>query len=229
MVGAGSVCKIAALKLIEKATPLAAMALECEPSQVAFADGTFSGMGRSVPLTKLADDVTAKDPTALDVMGEASVGSTYPNGCHIAEVEIDPETGVTEIIAYNTVDDCGVVINHAVVEGQVHGAVAQGAGQVFGEKAHYDPASGQLLTGTFQDYYMPRAGLLKHIRVEDHPVPSRINVLGAKGAGEAGCTASIPALNNAVLDALRTVGVVHLDMPLTPLRVWEAIQKAKKK
>jgi len=229
MVGAGSVCKIAALKLIEKATPLAAEALECEPSQVTFADGAFSGMGKSVPLMKLAADVTTKYLTALDVLGEGSVGSTYPNGCHIAEVEIDPETGVTEILDYNTVDDCGVVINHAVVEGQVHGAVAQGAGQVFGEKAHYDPQSGQLLTGTFQDYYMPRAGLLKRIRVEDHPVPSRINVLGAKGAGEAGCTASIPALNNAVLDALRVVGVTHLDMPLTPLRVWEAIQKAKKK
>jgi carbon-monoxide dehydrogenase large subunit len=231
MVGAGSVCKIAAQKLIEKAVPLAAVALECEPSQVEFANGVFSarGMDKSVPLTKLAEDCTARDEKALDVVGEGSVGSTFPNGCHVAEVEVDPETGVTEIVAYNTVDDCGTVINHAVVEGQIHGAVVQGAGQVFGEKAFYDPGSGQLLTGTFQDYYMPRAGILKHIRVEDRPVPSRLNVLGAKGVGEAGCTASIPALNNAVIDALRPLGISHLDMPLTPLRVWEALQKAKKK
>ena len=134
---------------------------------------------------------------------------------------------MTEIASYVAVDDSGAVINHQIVEGQVHGGVAQGAGQIFGEQVIYDRASGQLLTGSFMDYCMPRAGLLRNIQVGDHPLPSKLNALGAKGVGESGCTASLPALANAMTDALRPAGVGHLDMPYTPSKVWHAIQSAK--
>ena len=159
-------------------------------------------------------------------MGEGTFLSTFPNGCHITEVEIDPATGVTCIVAYHAVDDCGNVINHTIVEGQVHGAVAQGAGQIFGEQVVYDRGTGQLLTGSFMDYCMPHAGLVPDIRMQDAPLPSVNNALGVKGVGESGCTASMPSLTNAVIDALRPLGVQHLDMPATPRRVWEALQKA---
>jgi carbon-monoxide dehydrogenase large subunit len=163
----------------------------------------------------------------FSVKGEGTFGTTYPNGCHIAEVEIDPDTGVTDIASYMTVDDCGVVVNHAIVEGQMHGAVAQGAGQVFGEHAVYDRETGQLLTATFADYYMPRAGLLPDIRMAEHVTASRVNPLGIKGMGESGCTASLGALVNAVLDAVRPLGIHHLDMPLTSAKLWGAISAAK--
>ena len=223
-VGAGSACKLAALKLIEQGRSLAAEQLEVEPSQVDYAKGVFQVRGgkRKIGLLQLAQK---KPFTAL---GEGTFGSTFPNGCHITEVEIDPDTGETRIVAYNAVDDCGNVINHTLVEGQVHGAVAQGAGQIFGEQVVYDRATGQLLTGSFMDYFMPRAGLLPDIRMQDAPLPSINNALGVKGVGESGCTASIPSLTNAVLDALRPLGVQHLDMPLTPAKVWHAIRAARK-
>ena len=157
---------------------------------------------------------------------EGNFGSTWPNGCHIAEVEVDPETGDTEVVSYCAVDDIGVVINHAVVEGQLHGGVVQGAGQVFGEQVVYDPKTGQSLTASFMDYYMPRAGLIPEIRGEEHPTPSKVSPLGVKGVGESGCTASIPVLVGAVLDAVRPLGIKSLDMPLTPARVWRAINGA---
>jgi carbon-monoxide dehydrogenase large subunit len=163
----------------------------------------------------------------MNTLAEATVGSTWPNGCHIAEVEIDPDTGVTQIASYVAVDDCGVVINHSIVEGQVHGGVTQGAGQIFQEQVVYDRTSGQLLTGSFMDYGMPRAGLVRAINVGDHPLASKLNAIGAKGVGESGCTASLPALANAMTDALRAAGVGHLDMPYTPDRVWRALQTAQ--
>jgi len=163
----------------------------------------------------------------FDIVGEGSFGSTFPNDCHIAEVEIDPDTGRTTIASYVTVDDFGVVVNDAIVEGQLHGAVVQGAGQVFGEHAVYERDSGQLLTGSFLDYYLPRAGLIRDIRMEEHPTASRVSPLGVKGMGEAGCTASLPALTNAVMDALRPLGIAHLDMPLTPAKIWSAIHRSR--
>ncbi len=228
LVGAGSVCKLAALKLIEQATPLAAEALELEPSQIDFADGAFRQRGgaKVIALQDLARRLASREPHPLNTLAEASIGSTFPNGCHVAEVEIDPATGVSEIVSYVAVDDSGNVINHAIVEGQVHGGVVQGAGQVFGEHAIYDRSSGQLVAGSFSDYFMPRAGFLRTIHVGDHPLPSNANALGAKGVGESGCTASLPALANATVDALRPLGIQHLDMPLTPSRVWHAIQSA---
>ena len=222
MVGAGTVCHIAGEKLVVHGKALAAEEMGLEPSQVTYAGGEFKGPdGKTMTLADLAK----KRPLAAK--GEGTFGSTFPNGCHVAEVEIDPDTGLTDVVSYAAIDDCGVVVNHAIVEGQMHGAVAQGAGQVFGEHAIYDLESGQLLTATFSDYYMPRSGLLPDIRMAEHPTASRVNPLGIKGMGESGCTASLPALCNAVMDALRPLGVSHLDMPLTSSKVWAAIASSQ--
>jgi carbon-monoxide dehydrogenase large subunit len=222
-VGAGSVCHLAAQKLVEEGKTLAALELHVEPSQVGYASGEFSS-NASERKVKLADLAKAN---TLSVMAGGKFGSTYPNGCHIAEVEVDPETGHTEVVSYCAVDDIGVVINHAIVEGQLHGGVVQGAGQVFGEQVIYDPETGQSLTASFMDYYMPRAGLIPEIRGEEHPTPSKVSPLGVKGVGESGCTASIPVLVGAVLDAVRPLGIKSLDMPLTPAKLWRAIHEAQ--
>ncbi|MBI3043433.1 MAG: xanthine dehydrogenase family protein molybdopterin-binding subunit [Betaproteobacteria bacterium] len=224
-VGAGSVCHLAAHKLIEHGRALAALALAVEPSQVEFARGEFHT--RESKRKVRLGDLAKSGP--VSVVAEAKFGSTFPNGCHIAEVEVDPDTGAASIASYCAVDDIGTVINHAVVEGQLHGGVAMGAGQIFGEKVIYDRDTGQLVTGSFMDYFMPRAGLLPAIRGAEHPTPSRVSPLGVKGVGESGCTGSLPALGNAVMDALRPLGIEHLDMPLTPAKVWHAIQDAKNK
>ena len=224
IVGAGTVCHIAAKKLIEVATPLAAEQLGVEPSQVAYAKGEFQSKESSKKIT--LGELAAKKP--LSVTGEGKFGSTFPNGCHIAELEIDPQTGVTQMKSYVTVDDCGTVINHTVVEGQMHGAVAQGWGQIFGENVVYDPESGQLLTGSFMDYAMPKAGWIDDIHIADHTTFGTISPLGVKGMGESGCTASLAALTNAVMNALRPLGVPPLDMPLTAHKLWQAITAAKK-
>ena len=222
-VGAGSVCHLAALKLIEHGKALAALELGLEPSQIGYERGEFKSKesNRTLRLAELAKAST------VSVTAEGKFGSTFPNGCHIAEVEVDPETGVSEVVSYCAVDDCGVVINHAIVEGQLHGGVVQGAGQVFGEHVVYEPDTGQPLTASFQDYYMPRAGLIPGIRGQEHPTKSTVSPLGVKGVGESGCTGSIPVLAAAVLDALRPTGIEHLDMPMTPSKVWQAIERAR--
>ncbi len=223
-IGAGSVCHLAALKLIEHGRPLAALELAVEPSQVEYAGGVFhtKESKRKIRLQDLAKS------QPVTVAAEGKFGSTFPNGCHITEVEIDPDTGVTDIVSYSAVDDVGVVINHEVVEGQLHGGVIMGAGQIFAEHVVYDRGTGQLLTGSFMDYCMPRAGLVPAIRGEEHPTPSKVSPLGVKGVGESGCTGSLPALANAVMDALRPLGINHLDMPLTPNKLWHAIKEARK-
>ncbi len=220
-VGAGSVCHLAALKLIEHGRALAALELAVEPSQVEYAHGAFRSKEarRSI---KLGDLARSKP---VSVVAEGKFGSTFPNGCHIAEVEIDPDTGAAEIASYCAVDDVGTVINHAVVEGQLHGGVVMGAGQIFSEHVVYDRGTGQLLTGSFMDYCMPRAGMVRGVKGEEHPTPSQVSPLGVKGVGESGCTGSLPALANAVMDALRPLGVRHLDMPMTPSKIWHAIHK----
>jgi carbon-monoxide dehydrogenase large subunit len=221
MVGAGTVCHIAANKLIDAGKSLAAEDLNVEPSQVTYSKGEFHAKAskKKITLAQLAAKKT------LCVRGEGTFLSTFPNGCHIAEVEIDPETGVTEIASYLSVDDCGHVVSHTVVEGQMHGAVVQGLGQVFGEHIVYDKDSGQMLTGSFSDYFMPRAGQhLKSMRMEEHTTLSKVGPLGIKGMGESGCTASLGALVNAMSNAL---GVRHIDMPLTPSKVWKTIQQSK--
>jgi aerobic carbon-monoxide dehydrogenase large subunit len=222
-VGAGSVCHLAALKLIEHCRAQAALELAVEPSQVEYSKGTYRTR-ESRKSVKLGD--LAKSQPVV-VAAEGKFGSTFPNGCHIAEVEVDPDTGETEIVSYSAVDDVGEVINHHVVEGQLHGGVIMGAGQIFGEHVVYDRGSGQLLTGSFMDYTMPRAGLVRGIRGAEHPTPSQVSPLGVKGVGESGCTGSLPALANAVMNALRPLGIEHVDMPLTSSKVWHAIQGSK--
>ena len=221
-VGAGSACFLAAKEFIRLGRTIAALALGVEPSQVHYASGQFraADIDRSISLSELSHG------RRLTALGSGSFGSTWPNGCHIAEVEIDPQTGHTQIVSYCAVDDCGVIVNHAVVEGQLHGGVVQGAGQVLGEQVVYDRDTGQPLTASFMDYPMPRASLLRALKNESHPTPSAVSPLGVKGMGESGCTGSIPALASAIVDALRPLGIRHIDMPMTPSKLWDAIKAA---
>jgi aerobic carbon-monoxide dehydrogenase large subunit len=225
LLGVGSVMQIAATEVVEKGRALAAETLEAAVADIEFAGGEYriQGTDRAVTLTELAK----KHPGRLDVRTQSKIGVTYPNGCHVAEVEIEPETGEARVVRYTAVDDAGNVINPMIVHGQMQGGITQGAGQVFGELSVYDPDTGQLLTGSFMDYFMPRAGLVDGLSLLEHPVPTATNPLGAKGVGEAGVTGSLPALMNAVLDALRPAGVSHFEMPASPARVWAAIRAAK--
>jgi len=225
LLAVGSVMLLGAQELVKKGMALAAEALEASQADIEFVAGHYriKGTDRRISIEKLATD----HPGGLDVAYANKFGSTFPNGCHVAEVEIVPETGESEIVSYVACDDAGNIINHQIVEGQVQGGLTQGAGQIFSELAVYDRASGQLLTGSFMDYAMPRAGLVNGIKLIEHAVPTRLNPLGAKGVGEAGVTGSMPCLMNAVLDALRQAGVSHFDMPASPQRVWQALQAAK--
>ncbi|MEK6246428.1 MAG: molybdopterin cofactor-binding domain-containing protein, partial [Pseudomonadota bacterium] len=225
--GLGSAMFVAAQEIVKKGMELSAEALESAQADIEFSEGNYriKGTDRSVAITALAKKYPGK--LDLDYKERPKVGSTYPNGCHIAEVEIDPETGETEIVSYLACDDAGNIINHQIVEGQMQGGITQGAGHIFGEEAVYDRETGQLLTGSFMDYTMPRAGLVGGLNVIDHPVPTATNPLGAKGVGEAGVTGSMPCLMNAVMDALRQAGVQRFDMPASPQRVWAALRAAK--
>jgi len=228
LLGVGSVMQLAAKEVVEKGLALASKDLEAAAADIEFAGGTYriKGTDRAVTLLALAKKY-AGTPQALDVKTEGKFGVTFPNGCHVAEIEIEPETGTAEIVRFTAVDDAGNIINHQIVEGQMQGGITQGAGQVFGEHAVYDPDTGQLLSGSFMDYPIPRAGLVAGLEIHEHPVPTAANPLGAKGVGEAGVSGSLPALMNAVLDALRQAGVAHFDMPATPDRLWRAIRGAK--
>jgi carbon-monoxide dehydrogenase large subunit len=211
--------------IIEKGKAQAGEFLEAATADIVFAEGKFSiaGTDRGVDIITLA----AQKPGALDTAEIATTdASTYPNGCHIAEVEIDPETGVTNIVSYIVMDDVGKAVNPMIVRGQVHGGVAQGIGQAIHERVNYDPESGQLLSGSLMDYSLPRAADLPDIRVEFIEIPCATNPLGVKGAGEAGAVGSPPAVINAIIDALRADGVTNIDMPATPESVWKAIMAA---
>ena len=148
----------------------------------------------------------------------------FPNGCHVCELEIDQETGEAEIVRYSVVDDVGTVLNPLLLQGQIHGGVAQGIGQILMEDIRFDGA-GQLLTGSFMDYAMPRADNLTSIETKSNPVPTKSNPLGVKGAGEAGCVGALPAVANALVDALSMFGVRHIEMPATPERIWRAMKQ----
>ena len=226
--GTGSAFSVLGRKLIEVARPHAAAKLGVTESDLRYSAGAFHAAGdRTLGFIELARSLAGTKPHPLDTVAEGSFGMSYPNGCHIAEVEIDPATGAATVERYTAVDDLGTVLNPMLVEGQVHGGVVQGAGQVFGEHARYDPATAQLLTGSFLDYVMPHAGWIKAMEVHDHPVPTPTNALGAKGVGESGCSGSLPALVNATIDALRPLGISHLDMPFTPGRLWEATRAGR--
>ena len=224
LLAVGSVLMLAAREVVKKGLALAADALEAAAADIEFVQGRYriKGTDRAISIRDLA----RQHPGALDVAYANKFGATYPNGCHIAEVEIDPQTGEAQVVSYVACDDAGRVINPQIVEGQVHGALVQGAGQAFSEAAVYDAETGQFLTGSFMDYAMPRAGIMAAPRLLEHPVPTALNPLGAKGVGEAGVTGSLPALMNAVVDALRQAGVRELEMPATPLRVWQALARA---
>src|SRR2546427_522860 len=228
LLGVGSVMQLAAKQVVEKGLALASKELEAAAADIEFREGSYriKGTDRAVALLALAHKY-AGTPNALDVKTEGKFGVTFPNGCHVAEVEIEPETGIAEIVRFTAVDDAGNIINHQIVEGQMQGGITQGAGQVFGEHAVYDPDTGQLLTGSFMDYPMPRAGLVSGLAIHEHPVPTATNPLGAKGVGEAGVSGSLPALMNAASDALRQASVTRFDMPATPDRLWRAIRSAK--
>jgi carbon-monoxide dehydrogenase large subunit len=222
-------------KVVEAGKAIAAHVLEASVADVEFARGRFviAGTDRGIGLLDLAAKLRASLalpeglPKTLDVSHATKpVPSTFPNGCHVAEVEIDPETGVLRIDRYVAMSDFGTVVNPLLVEGQVHGGIVQGAGQVMMENVVYD-AQGQLLSGTFADYAMPRADDMPSFVSGTYEVPAKSNPLGTKGCGEAGSAGALPSLMNAVHDALGPLGVGHLDMPASPERIWQAIRAAK--
>jgi carbon-monoxide dehydrogenase large subunit len=230
----GNALKRAADAIIEKAKPMAAMMLEAAAADIEFKNGSFHivGTDRAVPLTAVAQSLHRPMflPPQFEVGLEASgtfaaEPSNFPNGCHVCEVEIDPETGVVTLARYAAVDDVGRVMNALLCQGQIHGGVAQGVGQALMESIVFD-ANGQLVTGSFQDYAMPRATDFPDLLSELTEVPATTNPLGVKGAGEAGATGAPPAVISAILDALRPLGIEHIDMPATPNRIWRAIHAA---
>jgi aerobic carbon-monoxide dehydrogenase large subunit len=221
--------------VIAKGKQAAAHLMEAAEGDIEFESGRFTiaGTDRSIGIMELAERLREGKmpegvPSSLDVdHNTTDTPSTFPNGCHVAEVEIDPETGVTRVVRYTGVNDFGTIVNPMIVAGQLHGGVAQGIGQALMEEVSYDE-SGQPITGSFMDYAMPRAEDIPLMEVGDHPSPAKSNPLGTKGCGEAGCAGSMVCIVNAVIDALSDYGITRLDMPLTPERVWRAIVDAKK-
>jgi carbon-monoxide dehydrogenase large subunit len=221
----GSAVNLVVDKVIDKAKQAAAELLEAATVDVAFEAGRFTiaGTDRSVTLAEVAH-ATSVDGNELVESGEFTpTAVTFPNGTHICEVEIDPDTGKTEVVRYSAVEELGYVLNPMLVAGQTHGGVAQGVGQAMAEQIVHDPGSGQMLTASFMDYQMPRADDLPDIVMTTREVPTKVNPLGAKGVGEAGTVGAMAAAMNAVNDALAPVGIRHFDMPATPYRVWSAI------
>ena len=231
----GNAIVTASETVIERGRAIAAHVLEAAVEDVEFSGGRFNVVGtdHGVGIMELAakihegialpEDVEPSLDASHDVM---SPPSAFPNGCHVAEVEVDPETGVITIDRYSMVNDFGVLINPLLVEGQAHGGVVQGIGQALYENVVYDEG-GQILTGSFMDYALPHASQVPGFSFRSHPVPAKTNGLGVKGCGEAGCAGALPAVMNAVVDALRPMGVRHIDMPATPERVWRALQDAQ--
>jgi len=233
---AGTALYEAGRAIVAKATRIAAHVLEVSTDDVTFADGIFSVPGTDLRLDIFAVAQAARDPAKLPPGVDPGLDTThqrvppaqtYPNGCHVVEVEIDPKTGAVAIERYTVVDDFGRTINPLLLEGQVHGGIVQGIGQALLEHAVYDGDSGQLLAGSFMDYAMPRAGDLPAFAFATHNVPTPANPLGVKGAGEAGAVGAPPVVINAIVDALHhRAGVRHIDMPATPQRIWNALHQA---
>jgi aerobic carbon-monoxide dehydrogenase large subunit len=237
MVAGGGALSLAADKVIEKGRRLAAHLMETAVADIEFADGRFTvaGTDRALPLQEVARAAfqparlpAGMEPGLIEHATWVPAQATYPNGCHLCEVEIDRETGAVELVSYVVVDDVGTVINPLTLHGQIHGGVAQGVGQILMEEVAYEAGSGQLLTASFMDYAMPRADTMCGIAVGSNPVPTKTNPLGAKGAGEAGTVGALPAVMLAVMNALAPLGVGELDMPATSARVWQAIRRARR-
>ena len=235
MMQSGGAIVAASQLVIERGKQLASHILEAGVGDIEFVRGRFTIAGTDIGIgimqlaarLRLDENLPDDLPRTLDVSHIfKGVPSAFPNGCHIAEVELDPETGTVEVVSYATVNDFGVLVNPMLVAGQAHGGIAQGIGQALTESVVYDE-DGQVLTGSFMDYALPRASNLPGLGFESHPVPARTNPLGAKGCGEAGCAGSLPAVMNAVVDALSEFGIAHIDMPATPHRIWQAIQATR--
>ena len=235
IMASGTAIVQASEQVVARGKEIAGHVLEAAAADIEFAAGRFTiaGTDRGIGLMELAQRLHAglvlppELPATLDI-GHVSDGvpSTFPNGCHIAELEIDPETGRVEILHYSSVNDFGTLVNPLLVEGQAHGGIVQGIGQALMERVVYDE-SGQLLTGSYMDYAMPRAPDVPRFGFISRPVPATTNPLGVKGCGEAGCAGSLPSVMNAVVDALSPLGISHIDMPATPHRIWAAIQAAQ--
>jgi carbon-monoxide dehydrogenase large subunit len=232
----GTAIMQAADKVINVGKQIAAHVLEASVGDIEFSNGRFviAGTDRAIGIMELAQRLRSGIslpegvPNKLDINHVTEpVPGTYPNGVHVAEVEIDPDTGLTRVVKYTAVNDFGTVLNPMIVEGQIQGGVMQGLGQVLLEGVVYD-AEGQLLTGSFMDYAMPRAHDAPNIDVSNRPIPTKTNPVGAKGCGEAGCSGGLPTVANAVIDALSDYGIRHLEMPMTPSRIWQAIQDAQR-
>jgi carbon-monoxide dehydrogenase large subunit len=232
----GGVMALAINAVLAKARAVAATLLQAEVAALAYMDGRFTvpDNDRSITLLDVAAAARNQD-VAPDFDGggldsfvmRKEAPFTFPNGCHAAEVEIDPQTGVVNLLRYLMVDDYGTLVNPRLVEGQVHGGVAQGIGQALMERVAYDPQSGQLLSGSFMDYTVPRATHLPAFETHLEGVPTAANLLGVKGSGQAGCIGAPQTIINAVLDALTPLGIDHIQMPATAETVWQAIQTAK--
>ncbi len=224
IMASGTAAVLASAEVKEKARHLAADKLEAAVDDIEFDAGTLrvAGTDRSINLLELAQSPEGREGALDAALAIDTPPSTYPNGVHVCEVEIDPETGTVSVDRYTAVDDFGVMVNPPIVAGQVHGGVAQGIGQALMEQTVYD-GDGQLLSGSFMDYAMPRADQIPFISFDEHPSPATSNPLGVKGCGEAGCSGSLPAVMNAIVDALAPYGVEHIDMPATPEKIWRAI------
>lgn len=225
----GSSLVLAMDKVIAKGRDLAGELLEAAPADIAYDSGEFriEGTDRRITLPEVAA-AAAEREESLDGQSNFQPDKvTFPNGCHLCEVEVDPDTGVITVERYTVVEDVGRALNPTLLTGQMHGGIAQGAGQTLLENFQHDPESGQPLTASFMDYAMPRADTLPTIDFTIREVPTKVNPVGAKGVGEAGSVGSLVAAHNAVCNALAPLGVQHMEMPLTPARVWAAIEAAK--
>jgi carbon-monoxide dehydrogenase large subunit len=233
----GCALRVAADVIIEKGKKMASRLLETAEADIEFKEGKFvvSGTDRAIGIADVAKACYAPAGlpknfgVGLDGIGSwAAEPPNFPNGCHACEVEIDPRTGVTRVDTYTAIDDVGRILNPMICEGQVMGGIAQGIGQALMEKVVYDSESGQLLSGSFSDYAMPRADDMPKFQLELVEIPATTNPLGVKAVGEAGTIGAPVTVINAVIDALRPLGVDHIDMPATPMRVWDAIQSSRK-
>jgi len=232
----GAAMKMAAERIIARCKKIAAHRLEAAEADIEYKNGTFSVVGTDRRLSLAAVAAAAHNPMMLPRSIETGLteyasfvppAPTFPDGCRACEVEIDPETGTLSLDRYFVVDDVGTIINPLLVKGQLHGGIVQGIGQILTENVIFDADSGQVLSGSFMDYGMPRADDLCAFEIATNEVPSPTNPLGIKGAGEAGCVGALPCVMNAIMDALADVGVKDFDMPATPERIWAAIQAAK--
>ncbi len=231
----GSSMMMAIEKVVAKAKKIAAHVMKVD--EVDFAEGVFTARSSNASMTMKEVALIAAKPQQLPPDMEPGLNSTavyygklanYPNGCHVVELEVDPDTGIVEFCRYCVVDDVGTVLNPLLLKGQIHGGIAQGIGQMMMEDLVYDE-NGDLLTGSFMDYAMPHADNMCSFEIKSHPVPTKTNPLGVKGAGEAGCVGALPAVANALADALSELGVRDVPMPATPQRIWKVIQAAKAK